>query len=380
MSLDVETRLAQAGIGTDSCTGAISTPIYQTATFAHPSLGVSTGYDYSRSGNPTRTALENVVADLECGVKAFAFSSGMAAINALLQLFKPGDTILTSEDLYGGTYRLFYDVFESWGLRFVQVDFSNTAALAATVKLYSVKAVFIESPTNPLMHITDIKKVCQFSKKNNLITIVDNTFMTPLCQRPLELGADVVIHSGTKFLSGHNDTLSGFVVVNNQELAQRVAFIQNAGGAVLSPFDSWLVLRGLKTLGVRMKTSQYNAGKIAEWLSKNSNVTDVYYPGLKSHEGAAIHARQSSGAGALIAFRVKNKRLVKSIINSLRVITFAESLGGVETLITYPFTQTHAAIPETIRKKNGITENLLRMSIGIENVTDLLNDLEQAIG
>jgi cystathionine gamma-synthase len=380
MSLDIETRLVRSGIGTDPRTGAISTPIYQTATFAHPSLGMTSGYDYSRSGNPTRTALEQVVADLEGGVRAFAFSSGMAAINAFLQLFKPGDTILTSEDLYGGTYRLFFDVFESWGLRFVQVDFSDNAALGAAVKLYSVKAVFVETPTNPLMRITDIKKVCQFSKKNHLLTIVDNTFMTPLCQRPLELGADVVIHSGTKFLSGHNDTLCGFIVVNNQELAKRVAFIQNAAGAVLAPFDCWLVLRGLKTLALRMKASQQNAYKIARWLSGNSNVTDVYYPGLKSHEGYAIHARQSSGAGALIAFRVKNKQLVKKIINGVRVITFAESLGGVETLITYPFTQTHAAIPETIRKKNGITENLLRMSIGIEYIDDLLSDLEKAIG
>ncbi len=380
MSLDIETRLVRAGIGTDPRTGSVSTPIYQTATFAHPSLGASTGYDYTRSGNPTRSVLEEVVADLEGGVKAFAFSSGMAAINALLQLFKPGDTILTSEDLYGGTYRLFYDVFESWGLRFVQVDFSDTATLTAAVKLYSVKAVFIESPTNPLIRITDIKKVCQFSRKNRLITIVDNTFMTPLCQRPLKLGANIVIHSGTKFLCGHNDTLSGFVVVNSHEIAERIAFIQNAAGAVLSPFDSWLVLRGLKTLAVRMKTSQQNAGKIAGWLSKNSKVTDVYYPGLKSHEGAALHARQSSGAGALIAFRVKNKQLVKKIINSVKVITFAESLGGVETLITYPYTQTHAAIPEEIRIKNGVTENLLRMSIGIEHVDDLLNDLKQAIG
>ncbi|HMA65487.1 MAG: trans-sulfuration enzyme family protein [Fibrobacterota bacterium] len=380
MSLDVETRLVRAGIGTDPRTGALSTPIYQTATFAHPSLGMTSGYDYSRSGNPTRTVLEQVVADLEGGVRAFAFSSGMAAINAFLQLFKPGDTILTSEDLYGGTYRLFFDVFESWGLRFVQVDFSDSAALGAAVKLYSAKAVFVETPTNPLMRITDIKKVCQFSKKNHLLTIVDNTFMTPLCQRPLELGADVVIHSGTKFLSGHNDTLCGFIVVNNQDLAQRVAFIQNAAGAVLAPFDSWLVLRGLKTLALRMKASQQNAYKIARWLSGNSNVTDVYYPGLKSHEGYAIHARQSSGAGALIAFRVKNKQLVKKIINGVRVITFAESLGGVETLITYPYTQTHAAIPEAIRKKNGITENLLRMSIGIEYIDDLLSDLEKAIG
>jgi len=380
MKLDVETRLARAGISSDPRTGAISTPIYQTATFAHPSLGMSSGYDYTRSGNPTRTVLEEVVADLEGGVKAFAFSSGMAAINAFLQLFKPGDTILTSDDLYGGTYRLFFDVFESWGIRFIQVDFSDMPALNATVKLYSVKAVFIETPTNPLMRITDIKKICQFAKKNHLLTIVDNTFMTPLCQRPLELGADVVIHSGTKFLSGHNDTLSGFIVVNNEELAQRVAFIQNAAGAVLAPFDCWLVLRGLKTLAIRMKTSQLNAGKIAKWLSGNSSVTDVYYPGLKSHEGAAIHARQSNGAGALIAFRVKNKHLVKKIINNVKVITFAESLGGVETLITYPYTQTHAAIPEAIRKKNGVTENLLRMSVGIENATDLLNDLEQAIG
>src|SRR5512133_1446953 len=284
MSLDVETRLVRAGIGTDPRTGALSTPIYQTATFAHPSLGMTSGYDYSRSGNPTRTVLEQVVADLEGGVRAFAFSSGMAAINAFLQLFKPGDTILTSEDLYGGTYRLFFDVFESWGLRFVQVDFSDSAALGAAVKLYSAKAVFVETPTNPLMRITDIKKVCQFSKKNHLLTIVDNTFMTPLCQRPLELGADVVIHSGTKFLSGHNDTLCGFIVVNNQDLAQRVAFIQNAAGAVLAPFDSWLVLRGLKTLALRMKASQQNAYKIARWLSGNSNVTDVYYPCLKSHE------------------------------------------------------------------------------------------------
>jgi cystathionine beta-lyase/cystathionine gamma-synthase len=377
--LTIETLLAHAGLCSDEKTGAISTPIYQTATFGHPSLGQSTGYDYSRTSNPTRDVLEKLLAELESGARASTFGSGMAAISSLLILFKPGDTILISDDLYGGTYRLFEKVYKPWGLIPRYVDFTDTKAILSAID-NTVKAFFIETPTNPLIKITDLRKVIKIASSNSILTIVDNTFMTPYCQRPLELGADVVVHSGTKYLSGHNDTLFGVVVSKSKEVAEKIAYMQNASGGILSPFDSWLALRGLKTLAVRLDRSQENASKIATWLTKRNGVKEVYFPGLASHPGRKIHFSQASGPGAMISFKVKGKAQIKRIINSVNVITYAESLGGVESLITYPVTQTHAEIPESLRKKIGITDDLLRFSAGIENVKELIDDLDQAIG
>jgi cystathionine beta-lyase/cystathionine gamma-synthase len=375
----IETILSHAGLCTDSCTGAISTPIFQTATFGHPELGKTTGFDYSRTANPTRSVLEKVIGDLEGGAAASVFSSGMAALTSLQVLFRPGDAILISDDLYGGTYRLFEEVFKPWGLRAVYGDFSDIRSIQTLLKP-EVKAFFIETPTNPLMKITDIKKAITVAQALKIKVIVDNTFMTPYCQKPLLLGADIVIHSGTKFLAGHNDTLFGAVVCKDSPTAAKIAFYQNSAGGVASPFDCWLAIRGIKTLALRLDRAQENASKIALWLSNKNHVKQVYFPGLKSHPGRSIHFRQASGPGAVISFRVSDKKLVKRIINNVEHITFAESLGGVESLITYPWTQTHAAIPENIRKKIGITDDLLRLSVGIENCDDLIADLDQAIG
>jgi cystathionine beta-lyase/cystathionine gamma-synthase len=375
----IETILSHAGLCTDSTTGAISTPIFQTATFGHPELGKTTGYDYTRTANPTRTVLEKVLSELECGAGSSVFSSGMAALTSLQVLFKPGDVILISDDLYGGTFRLFEEVFKPWGLIAKYCDFSDINNVKSLLKP-EVKAFFIETPTNPLIKITDISKAVEIARKQNITVIVDNTFMTPYCQKPLLLGADIVVHSGTKFLAGHNDTLFGAVICGDKEIAAKIACYQNSTGAVASPFDSWLAIRGIKTLALRLDRAQENASKLATWLSGRIQITQVYFPGLKSHPDRKIHFKQASGPGAIISFRVADKRLVKRIINKVECITFAESLGGVESLITYPWTQTHAAIPESIRKKIGITEDLLRLSVGIENYRDLIADLDQAIG
>jgi cystathionine beta-lyase/cystathionine gamma-synthase len=375
----IETVLSHAGLCTDSKTGAISTPIFQTATFGHPELGKTTGFDYSRTANPTRSVLEKVLADLESGAGASVFASGMAALTALQVLFKPGDVILISDDLYGGTFRLFEEVFRPWGLIANYCDFSDIRNIQTLLKP-EVKAFFIETPTNPLMKITDLKKAIAVAQRRKIKVIVDNTFMTPYCQKPLVLGADIVVHSGTKFLAGHNDTLFGAVICKDNETAAKIAFYQNSSGGVASPFDSWLAIRGIKTLALRLDRAQENASKITTWLSNKSEIKQVYFPGLKSHPGRKIHFNQASGPGAVISFRVKDKKLIKRVINKVEFITFAESLGGVESLITYPWTQTHAAIPERLRKQIGITDDLLRLSVGIENCIDLIADLDQAIG
>jgi len=378
-SKSIETLLAHAGLISDLSTGAVSTPIYQTATFSHPELGKSTGFDYSRTANPTRLVLEKVLAELEGGVDASAFASGMAAITSLQCLFKPGDTILVSDDLYGGTYRLFERVFRPWGLHFEYLDFADLTGVKQSTDA-RVKAFFIETPTNPLMKIADLKKLIGFARSREVLVIVDNTFMTPYCQRPLQLGADVVVHSGTKYLSGHNDTLFGAVVSKDVDIAAKIAFTQNATGAVCSPFDGWLALRGLKTLAVRLDRAQESAFAVARWLLKRKGVKTVYFPGLAAHPGRKTHFGQASGPGALLSFRLADKKAVRRVINYVETITFAESLGGVESLITYPMTQTHVDIPEPLRKRIGITEDLLRLSIGIERCEDLIADLDQAIG
>ncbi|MBO5153374.1 MAG: PLP-dependent transferase [Eubacterium sp.] len=354
--------------------GAISYPIYQTATYAHPGVGQSTGYDYSRLQNPTREHLEKVVASLENGIDALALSSGMAAISLLMELFAPGDHLIVDADLYGGSIRLFSHVSEKNG-----IIFSHVECHRENVENYineHTKAIYIETPTNPMMNVTDIVALAQIAKKHGLLLIVDNTFLSPYFQNPLDLGADIVVHSGTKFLGGHNDTLAGFLITNREDISERFRFLIKTTGAGLAPFDSWLILRGIKTLGIRMERAQKNAIAIAKWLQCQEAVTGVIYPGLSEHPGYEIMKKQARGFGAMITFHLKSKEFALAILEKVRMIKFAESLGGVETLITYPATQTHADVPKEIREKNGITEATLRLSVGIEDVEDLLAELE----
>ena len=377
MSYEIETRcLYGDGISFDKeQTGAISFPIYQTATFAHKGVGRSTGYDYSRLQNPTREHLEQVVASLEGGKAAFAFSSGMAAITAFFENFEPGDHIIADEDLYGGSIRLFDNISKKNGIKITRRNLI-TEDIEKDITL-STKAIFFETPTNPMMNVIDIEKYAEIARIHHLLLVVDNTFLSPYFQNPLSLGADVVIHSGTKFLAGHNDTLSGFVVTNNDEIAERMAFILKTVGSGLAPFDSWLVLRGIKTLPLRMERQQKNALLLADWLRKNEKVKKVYYPGFEDSPGHEVMKKQARGFGSMITFEVDSKETAYSILENVRLIHFAESLGGVETLITYPVTQTHADVPEEIRLKNGITDSILRLSVGVENGKDLIAEFER---
>lgn len=376
--MQIETKLVHGCKGYDECTGSISFPIYQSATFRHPGPNQTTGYDYSRLQNPTREELENTLARLENGSDGFAFASGMAAVATTLELFKSGQHIIVSDDLYGGTYRLFEEISKGHGLDFTYVDTTDVNKIKEVIKS-NTKGIFIETPSNPMMKVANIKEIVNVVKPLGIITIVDNTFLTPYFQRPLELGADVVIHSGTKYLGGHNDTLAGFIVVNDNEKAERIRLIQKSIGAVLAPFDSWLILRGIKTLGVRLKKQQSNALQVANWLKENKQIDEVYYVGLPEHKGYNIMKSQASGFGAMISFSVKDVELVSKILENVKVIAFAESLGGVESLITYPLIQTHSAIPEELREKIGINDKLLRLSVGIEAVEDIISDLEQAM-
>jgi len=373
----IETKVVHGYKGYDPQTGAISYPIYQSATFRHPGLNQSTGYDYSRLQNPTREELENTIAKLENGKRGFAFSSGMAAISTVIKLFSPGDHIIVSDDLYGGTYRLFESVYKGFGLSFTYVDTSSIHQVNTHIT-NSTKALLIETPSNPMMKISDIKGLVEIGKKHHLLTIVDNTFLTPYFQRPLELGADIVLHSGTKFLGGHNDTLAGLVVVNDDMLIDQIQLLQKSEGAVLSPFDSWLILRGIKTLAVRLKKQEENALKIARWLKTHPSVSTVYYAGLPEHKGYEICKKQASGFGAMISFTLQEPSLVAQVLEKVKVIQFAESLGGVESLITYPMVQTHSAIPVELRERLGVNDKLLRLSVGIEAAEDLIADLEHA--
>ncbi|MBR1743156.1 MAG: PLP-dependent transferase [Lachnospiraceae bacterium] len=353
--------------------GAVSYPIYQTATYAHPGVDQSTGYDYSRLQNPTREILEKTVAGLEGGIDAFALTTGMAAITLLFELFEPGDHIIAEADLYGGSIRLFDNVskknrYELTYLNCAKDDIENRIK-------ENTKAIYIETPTNPMMNISDIEKIAEIAKRHHVLLIVDNTFLSPYFQNPLKLGADVVIHSGTKFLGGHNDTLAGFIVTNRTDIQEKLRFLIKTTGSGLSPFDSWLILRGIKTLGIRMERSQENAMKLAEWLKEQKIVTKVFYPGLPEHPGYEIMKRQARGYGAMLTFYVDTKEHALKILEGVRMIKFAESLGGVETLITYPETQTHADVPEEVRLKNGITPCTLRISTGIEDYEDLQAEL-----
>lgn len=356
--------------------GAISFPIYQTATFSHPGLGQSTGYDYTRMQNPTREQLEKTVAALEKGCDCIAFSSGMAAITTVMELFGPGDHLIVDADLYGGTIRLFNNISQKNGISITYINCSKE-----DVKAYireNTRAVFIETPTNPMMNVTDIKALAGITKENRLLLIVDNTFLSPYLQNPLTLGADIVIHSGTKYLAGHNDTIAGFAVVKDKELSDRLRFLYKTIGAGLSPFDSWLVLRGIQTLAVRMDRAQENAQKLSEWLLSREEVTKVLYPGLKDHPGYEVMKKQARGFGAMITFDVRDKEIAQRLLQNVQLIRFAESLGGAETLLTYPIRQTHADVSGDVLEKNGITETTLRMSVGIENVKDLIADLKGA--
>lgn len=373
----IESRLAQIGSQSEPVTGAVSFPIYQATAFRHPRLGQSTGFDYSRTKNPTRAVLEQAAAELESGDAGFACSTGMAALQTVFALFSQGDHLLVSLDLYGGTYRLLEQVMSRFGVTTTYVDTNDLMALSRECRA-NTKAILIETPTNPLMMITDLAAVSRWAKSRGLLVIVDNTLLTPFFQRPIELGADIVIHSATKYLGGHNDVLAGLIVTKGKELSERMAFLHNSIGAVLNPQDSWLLMRGMKTLALRMERHEYNATRVAKFLLEHPMVEQVYYPALEHHPGYEIQKRQSSGNTGIFSFRMTDARYIEPILRHIRLIAFAESLGGVESLMTYPAVQTHADIPEDIRRKLGVDDRLLRFSVGIEHVEDLIADLSRA--
>jgi len=377
--VDISTLCVHGDGAADERTGAVSVPIYQSATFAHPAVGQSTGYDYSRVQNPTREHLEKTVAALERGIDALAFTSGMAAIACLAELFRPGDHIIASDDLYGGSIRFFNGISAKNGLSFDYVNTSDPAEIGRYLRP-ETKAVFVETPTNPMMQVTDIAAVSQLTRANNLLLIVDNTFSTPYFQRPLALGADIVVHSGTKYLGGHNDTLAGFLVTNRTDLSERLRYIYKTVGSCLSPFDSWLIIRGIKTLAVRMNRQQETALKLAVWLRGHGKIKTVHYTGLPDHPGYAVSLKQTSGFGAMISFETADEDAAKRVLENVRLIRYAESLGGVESLITYPILQTHADVPEERRASKGISGRLLRLSVGLESFEDLRDDLDAALG
>ena len=372
------TKLIHGGISKDTTTGAVSVPIYQTSTFEQNGVGQPKEYEYSRSGNPTRHALETLIAELEGGSHGFAFSAGLAGIHAIISMFGPEDHILLGDDVYGGSFRLLDKVFVANGLSYTIVNASDLLTIEAAIQP-NTKALFLETPSNPLLKITDIEAAAKLAKKHQLLTIVDNTFATPYFQRPLALGADIVVHSGTKYLGGHSDVVSGLVVTNNPESAEKIAFLQNAIGAVLGPHDSWLVQRSLKTLGVRMAAHAQNAQKIAEFLEAHPAVATVYYPGLASHPGHEIAQKQMSGFSGMISFELAKDEQVVPFVEALEIFTLAESLGGVESLIEVPAIMTHASIPKENREAVGIKDGLIRLSVGIEAVEDLLADLEKGL-
>lgn len=375
---NIESTLIHGGIYGDKHTGAVNVPIYQTSTYEQRELGGTPEWEYSRTGNPTRAALESLIAELEGGTNGFAFGSGMAAITAVLSLFKAGDKIIISSNVYGGTFRVLDKVFNNFNIIYSIEDTTDIESLDSKITS-DVKAVLIESPANPLLTITDISAISSLAKKHNILTIVDNTFMTPYLQRPLNLGADIVIHSATKYLGGHSDLVAGLVVVKDSTLAERLAFIQNSTGGILGPFDSFLLIRGIKTLGVRMDRHVANAEKAAEYLQNNKAVKNVYYPGLPTAQGYEINKRQAKNGGAMISFELYPNYDIKKFFSSLKLVALAESLGGVESLVCHPASMTHASIPYEIRQKVGITDGLIRLSIGIENIDDILADISQAI-
>ena len=368
--------LIHGGISTDEKTGAVNVPIYQTSTYKQSKFGENTGYEYSRTGNPTREALEKLIADIEGGTRGFAFASGLAAISAVLSLFKSGDKILITNNLYGGTFRILNQVFSNFNIKYEIVD--DFDKLDKQIKDY-VKAVFIETPTNPLLDVIDIKKVSSIAKSKGILTIVDNTFMSPYLQNPLLLGADIVVHSATKYLGGHSDLVAGLAIVKDEELGEKLHFIQNATGGILQPFDSFLLIRGIKTLSVRMDRHEENARFIADKLSRSTNIKKVYYTGLKNHPGHEIQKSQASGFGGVISFVLNDNLNFKRFVEGLELITFGESLGGIESLACHPASMTHATLPKELRERIGITDNLIRISVGIEDKEDILEDIQKAL-
>ena len=383
MSIKINSLLIHGGIDGDETTGAVNVPIYQTSTYKQDGLGQTRGgWEYSRTGNPTRAAVEKLIANLEQGQYGLAFASGLAAISTVLSLFKSGDRLVVSDNIYGGTFRILDNVFNNFGITYTIVDTSDISKVEALLEEDAsgeIKAVYVESPANPLLSVTDIAAVAEASHKHDKLLIVDNTFLTPYLQRPLTLGADIVIHSGTKYLGGHSDTISGFVALNDKKIADRLYYLQNAIGGVLAPWDSFLIIRGIKTLGVRMDRHVENAKRIAQWLYDSEYVERVYFPGLESDPGYEVQKKQADGPGAMISFVLKEEYDYREFFKNLELITLAESLGGVESLVCHPASMTHAAIPADIRKEVGIVDELIRFSVGIEDADDLIADLEQAV-
>ena len=379
MAYGIETRCihGEDGITREHAYGSMGTPIYQTATFAHPGVGQSTGFDYTRESNPTRSELERIVSSLEKAYDTVACASGMAALSILLELFENGAHFVCSEDLYGGSVRIFSTIGANRGLTFSYVNTADAELVEKAIKK-ETKALYIETPSNPTMQVTDLRAMKALAEKYGLLLIVDNTFLSPYFQNPIDLGADLVVHSGTKYLGGHNDALAGFLCSASKNLADKIRYIYKTTGGCLSPFESFLLIRGIKTLSVRMERQQENAGNIARWLTEQKKVRKVYYAGLETHPGYEINAKQARGAGAMISFDVDSVETAQRVLEKVRVITFAESLGGTESLITYPMKQTHPDVPKEWREKLGITDTLLRLSVGLEHVDELIADLEQA--
>jgi len=375
------TQYIHAGAHPDPSTGAIMTPIYQTSTYVQESPGVNQGFEYARSQNPTRKALEEAVAGIEQGNYGLVFSSGVAATDAVIKLLQPGDEVIAANDMYGGTYRLFSKVFEKFGIRFHYVDTTQPALVEAAVNAHT-KLIWVETPTNPLMNITDIAAMAAIAKKAKALLCVDNTFASPHLQNPLTLGADIVMHSATKYLSGHSDVIQGCLVMNEAALREQLFFIQKSCGAVPGPMDCFLVLRGIKTLGIRMEAHCANGEKIAHWLSKHPKVKKVYWPGFTDHPGYAVASKQMRGFGGMISFELVNdsEAEAKRVVSATKLFSLAESLGGVESLVNHPASMTHASIPRDIRIQNGLSDGLIRLSVGIEDADDLIDDLKKAIG
>ncbi|MCH8169866.1 MAG: cystathionine gamma-synthase [Bacteroidetes bacterium] len=373
------TDAIHAGQEPDLKTGAVITPIYQTSTYAQEELGKHKGYEYGRTQNLTRESLEKNIAVLEKGKYGIAFSSGLAATNALMNLVKSGDHIIISNNVYGGTYRLYELVLKDFGLDYSWVNTSDLKNIEDAIKP-NTKLVFVETPTNPMLTITDLKGVAEICKKHNLKSIVDNTFMSPYFQNPLELGCDIVFHSSTKYINGHSDVVSGIVVTSDEKIHERLRYIQNAAGAIPGPFDCWLILRATKTLAVRMERHEKNANQLAEYFDKNEKAKKVYYPGLKSHPQHELAKKQMRGFGGMISVDFGDIEIAKKVVNNVKVFTLAESLGGVESLVCHPASMTHAAVPKEERDKMGLTESLIRFSVGIEDIEDLIEDIDNILG
>jgi cystathionine gamma-lyase / homocysteine desulfhydrase len=373
-----KTKLIHGGISTDPATGAVSFPIYQVSTYKQEGVGCHKGYEYSRTGNPTRFALEELIKDLEGGEAGFAFGSGMAAMTAVMMLFNSGDHVILTDDVYGGSFRVMTKVLNRLGIDSTFVDTSNPEAITSVIKP-NTRAIHLETPTNPLLKITDIEQVARLAKEHGLLTIVDNTFSTPYWQNPIELGADIVLHSATKYLGGHSDVVAGLAVVNSKKLAEDLHFVQNSTGGVLGPQDSWLLIRGIKTLGIRMEETEKNTAAIVDFLQGHPAVKKVFYPGLETHPNHAIAKKQVRGFGGMVSFDVGSEENADKLLSKIHYFTLAESLGAVESLISVPARMTHASIPIERRAELGITDGLVRISVGLEDVEDLIDDLKQAL-